>query len=331
MEDGGCIEGIKKITFSMMLMTMSKRLGGYLNKVLVLTGLTMVLSCGNDQPVKDNRDTTSRGTIHISVDESFKPIIDSQIRVFESSNADAKIITHYKAEADCIKDLLNDSIRMVVITRGLKANEEKILKDTLKFNAVQGKMAYDAIAVIVNNQAKDSIFDLADIRSMLKGTSGYKYKVVMDGLSATSTVRYALDSLLKGEAFGKNVMAATSSSGVIDYVSSNPDAIGFVGVSWIGNREDPNQLSFLQKVKIASVECTSCDRKTYVKPYQANIAMRRYPMVRGLHYILKENYKGLGSGFVNFLIYERGQLIFRRAYLWPAKMSFEIRNAGIND
>ena len=42
-------------------------------------------------------------------------------------------------------------------------------------------------------------------------------------------------------------------------------------------------------------------------------------------------YKGLGSGFVNFLIYERGQLIFRRAYLWPAKMSFEIRTAGINE
>jgi phosphate transport system substrate-binding protein len=144
-------------------------------------------------------------------------------------------------------------------------------------------------------------------------------------------VRYALDSILKGEPFGKNVMAATSSTGVIDHVAANSDALGFVGVSWIGNREDPNQLSFLQKVKIASIECTTCEQKTYVKPYQANIAMRRYPMVRGLHYILKENYKGLGSGFVNFLIYERGQLIFRRAYLWPAKMSFEVRTAGINE
>jgi phosphate transport system substrate-binding protein len=190
-------------------------------------------------------------------------------------------------------------------------------------------MAFDAIAVIVNNNAKDSIFDLEDLRGMLKGTSNYKYKVVMDGLSATSTVRYALDSLLKSRSFGKNVMAATSSPGVLDYVSANEDAIGFIGVSWIGNREDANQLSFLQKVKIASIECKTCERKTYVKPYQANIAMRRYPMVRGLHYILKENYNGLGSGFVNFLIYERGQLIFRRAYLWPAQMSFEVRTAGV--
>ncbi len=315
----------------MMLPTMFRISAAGFRKMMILLWLPFCLSCGSDQKTKDTRDTTKSGTIHISVDETFKPIIDSQIRVFESSNSDAKIITHYKAEADCIKDLLNDSIRMVIITRGLSSVEEKILRDSMRFNAIQGRMAYDAVAVIVNNQAKDSIFDMADISSMLKGTSEYKYKVVMDGLTATSTVRYARDSILKGAAFGKNVVASTSSLGVIDYVSNNTDAIGFVGVSWIGNSEDPNQLSFLQKVKIASIECTSCDRKTYVKPYQANIAMRRYPMVRGLNYILKENYKGLGSGFVNFLIYERGQLIFRRAYLWPAKMSFEVRNAGIND
>jgi phosphate transport system substrate-binding protein len=192
-------------------------------------------------------------------------------------------------------------------------------------------MAYDAIAVLVNNQAKDSIFDMADIRSMVKGTSGYKYNVVMDGLSATSTVRYAIDTLAKGEKLGANVMAAKSSQGVIDYISNNTNAIGFVGVSWIANPEDSSQTSFLKKVKIASIECTVCKPTTYVKPYQANIAMRRYPLVRGLYYVLKENFEGLGSGFVNFLIYERGQLIFRRAYLWPAKMSFEVRNAGINE
>jgi phosphate transport system substrate-binding protein len=65
-------------------------------------------------------------------------------------------------------------------------------------------------------------------------------------------------------------------------------------------------------------------------PYQANIMRKRYPLVRGLYYILKENYDGLGSGFSNFMIYEKGQLIFRRAYLGPAKMNFTIRSASTN-
>jgi phosphate transport system substrate-binding protein len=291
----------------------------------------LLLGCGNNQNVKYHEDNITSGTIHISVDETFKPIIDSQIRVFESAFGNAHIIAHYKPEAECLKDLQYDSIRMIIVTRGLTRAEEKIMKDTLQFNPVQGRMAYDAIAVLVNNQAKDSIFDMADIRSMVKGTSVYKYNVVMDGLSATSTVRYAIDSLARGEKMGANVMAAKSSQGVIDYISNNANAIGFVGVSWIANPEDSSQTSFLKKVKIASIECTVCKPTTYVKPYQANIAMRRYPLVRGLYYVLKENFQGLGSGFVNFLIYERGQLIFRRAYLWPAKMSFEVRNAGINE
>ncbi len=290
----------------------------------------LLISCGNDQSIKYVNDTTTSGTINISVDESFKPIIDSQIRVFESSYPDAKIVTHYKPEAECLKDLNNDSVRMIVVTRALTQGEEDHLMEKLKFRPIQGKMAYDAIAVIVNNAAKDSVFDMSDMRSLVKGTSGYKYKVVMDGLSATSTVRFVMDSLLKGNPFGSNIMAATTSEGVIDYIEKNKDAIGFVGVSWIGNREDGNLLSFSQKIKVASLQCTICERETYVKPYQANIALKRYPLVRGLQYILKENYKGLGSGFVNFLINERGQLIFRRAYLWPAQMTFETRNSIIN-
>jgi phosphate transport system substrate-binding protein len=151
----------------------------------------------------------------------------------------------------------------------------------------------------------------------------------MDGTNATSTVRYAIDSILKGKPLGNNVTAAQSSEGVIDYVAKNEDAIGFIGVNWIGNPEDSNQVSFLEKVRIASIECVSCGRETYVKPYQANIAERRYPMVRSLYYILRENFPGLGSGLVNFLQYERGQLIFRRAYLWPARMPFEVRQVEL--
>ncbi len=298
---------------------------------ILLVSCLVITSCGNNQPVKYPDDTINSGSIHISADESFKPIIDSQIRVFESSNPKAKIIAHYKPEADCINDLLVDSIRMVIITRALKREEESLLMDKLQFRPLQGKMAFDAVTVLVNNKAKDSIFDMKDISSLLKGTSGYKYKVVMDGLTATSTVRFLKDSLLKDQPFGKNVVAATSSEGVIDYVAANPDALGFVGVSWVGNQEDANQLSFKKNVKVASLECTICKPVAYVKPYQANIATRRYPLVRGLHYIVKENYEGLGSGFANFLIYERGQLIFRRAFLWPAKMQFEIRNAGISE
>jgi phosphate transport system substrate-binding protein len=211
---------------------------------------------------------------------------------------------------------------MVIVTRSLSKEEEKFYVDSFHLTPTEGPLAYDAIAVLVHPGVKDSIFDMSEIRDMLNGKDT-QHQPVMDGLSATSTVRYAIDSILKGQPLGKNVRAAESSMAVVDYVANNPRAVGFIGVSWVGDRNDPGDTTFSKKVNVAAVECTSCLGKTYVRPFQANIAWKRYPMVRSLYYILKENYSGVGNNFANFLQYERGQLIFRRAYLWPARMTLD--------
>lgn len=294
----------------------------------------LIVSCsGNKKKAKviPGDDTLTSGVIHISVDESFAPIIDSQIKVFMSQNPKATIVPHYKPEADCIKDLLSDSTRMVIITRGLTEDEVPFYKDTISFVPLYGKIATDAIAVVMHPKSKDSLFSVSEIRSMLNGTSGYKYQLVMDGLKATSTVRFLIDSVLRGQPLAGNVVAARSSEGVIDYVASHPEAIGFIGVSWIGNREDPAQLSFQKRVRLAALQCANCEEEIYVRPYQANMATKRYPLNRGLYYILKENFAGLGKGFVNFLTHEKGQLIFRRGYLVPDRMALQIRKANVSE
>jgi len=282
------------------------------------------------QNIRTDVDTPERGTIHISVDETFKPVIDSEIQVFEALHPQAKVIADYKPEAECFKDLMKDSTKMIIVTRGLTPQEEKYYKDKLSFSPTWSKVANDAIAVIVNKNATDSLFTMSEIRGILEGTTGDKQLAVFDGLKETSTVRYAMDSILKGKSLNpKKVFAENSSQDVINYVAEHNNVLGFVGVSWIGNPEDTTQTSFLNKVRIASIQCT-CPEQSFIKPYQANIMLKRYPMVRGLYYIIKENYDGLASGFATFMEYERGQLIFSRAYLGPAKMNFSVRQATTN-
>jgi phosphate transport system substrate-binding protein len=293
----------------------------------LLIGIFSVSGCADENAPP--METITSGSITISVDESFKPVIDSQKQVFESLYPDAHINILYKPEAECLKDLNNDSIRMVIVTRGLTRDEEKRLDAKLSYVPTYGLLAFDAIAVITNKSTKDSLFTMQDIRSMANGTSGYKYKMLLDGTSATSTVRFVVDSLLKGDSISSNIVAAKNTKALIDYVSANNDAVGLLGVSWLGNRNDPQTISFLEKVNIDAIECRDCNG-TYVKPYQANIANGRYPMVRPLYYILKENYKGVGSGFTNFLVLEKGQLIFKTAYLLPARMGFSIRPMEIS-
>ena len=278
-------------------------------------------------------DTPLNGTINISVDESFKPVIDEQIKMYEGSFPNTKINVHYKPEAECLKDLFSDSAtRLVIVTRGLNAKEERYFEDSMNYVPRWDKIATDAIAVVVNAKNNDTIFTLKRLQDQLSGRLGNKQPIVFDGLSATSTVRFAIDSILKGKSFDTSVVKAViNSKAVLNYIASDKNAIGLVGISWIGNPEDTAQVNMLKKVKMAYVKCDICCDLPYVKPNQLSILTKRYPLVRGLYYILKENYSGLGAGFVDFMQFERGQLIFKRAYLGSAKIGFAIRSVKINE
>jgi phosphate transport system substrate-binding protein len=294
--------------------------------VFTLVGLAFTGCHGGPRvPVE----TPLAGTIRISADESFKPVIDSQLKVFASSFPDAKILVDYKPEAACLRDLYSDSVRMVIVTRGLTLPEERYFNDTAKTPAYSGLLAFDAVALIVNNHSKDTVMTMEQVKELLEGTEKGTREAVMDGVSATSTVRYVLDSVLRGATLGKNVIAARSSPQVISYVAGHENAVGFIGVSWIGDQEDSLELAFQKMVKVVAIKCERYTDKPFVYPFQANIVFKKYPMVRGLYYILKENYSGVGSNFANFLQYERGQLIFKRSYLVPARMNFDVRDVEI--
>ncbi len=275
-------------------------------------------------------DSRNRGTIRVSADETFKPVIDEQVQVYESNHPGTSILVDYKPEAECLKDLFVDSVRMLIITRRASDEEKNFLSDSLRVDAKSMIIARDGISVIVHPDSPDTIFTMKDIRDILTGRFKKNLIPVFDGVKATSTVRFIIDSVLRGDSLTPNAMAARTSDAVVDYVAKNPGVIGFIGVGWIGNPEDSSQLSFLKKVRVAHLESTDV-KGSFVKAYQANIYLKRYPMVRDLVYILKEKHKGLGTGFANFMSGEIGQIIFRRAYLAPAQKKLSIRPVKLNE
>ena len=308
-----------------------KRYTGFNMAWFILFFIAWITGC-NNTPKPTFSDSPEKGTIHISVDESFKPVIEEEIKVYESSFPETKIIAHYKTEAECFRDLYQDSNnRMIIVTRGLTGKEARFYNDSLGFSPVSNQIAWDAITILVNKNSNDTLFTMNRLFKQLTGRLGKRQPIVFDGLNATSTVRFVVDSILKGAQFDTSVVKAVkNSAAVMEYVASDPEAIGLVGINWIGNPEDTAQVRLLKKVKISYVQCQLCVDSPYVKPTQAGILTKRYPLVRGLYYILKENYNGLGSGFTTFMKYERGQLIFRRAYLAPV-MDFGIRAVKINE
>lgn len=301
------------------------------NKLYILGLVGLLASCTSYEE-QENRlpDSPNRGYIHVSADETFKPIVDELVQVYESNHQGTKINVQYKTEADCLRDLLVDSIRMVLVTRRPTEEEKVLLADSLRVNVRSMVVARDGISVIVHPESPDTLFTMQDLKDILTGSYKKKLIPVFDGVKATSTVRFIVDSVLKGDSLTPLAMAARSSEGVVDFVSKNKNVVGFVGVGWIGNPEDSMQLSFLENVKVAHLESTDL-KGSYVKAYQANIYIKRYPMVRDLVYILKERHRGLATGFAHFISGEIGQIIFRRAYLAPAQKRLGIRPVKLNE
>ena len=286
-------------------------------------------SCDNQAHPKN--ETPESGTIFISVDESFKPVIQEQIKLFEYLYPNAHIIASYKSEVDCLRDFFKDSLnRLVIVGRGLNSKEEHFMMDSLGYNPACNQIATDAVAIVLNKSNNDSLFSIQNLQDQLTGKIKNNKIFVFDGRNATSTVRLIKDSILKGKEYDTSIVKATHNSNeVLQFVSTHSNAIGFLGISWIGNPEDSLQTKLLGSVKLGYVQCDVCEGRPFVKPLQQSMLTKRYPLTRGLFYISKENFSGLGSGFTSFLKYERGQLIFKRAYL-GSTMDFSTRNIQIN-
>ena len=297
--------------------------------VLFSLGSLWLAGCGSKEP-EAKLDTPFEGTLYVSCDESFRPVMDQQALVYQALHPGAKIVMHYKPEAECLKDILVDSIRMIIATRGFSEAEAGRVTDSFATQLKDLTIAHDLVTVIVHPSSPDSFFTMQEIRALLSGKHKENLIPVLDGTSATSTVRFMLDSVLRGENFGKNVVAAPSSAGVIDYVSKTPNAVGFVGFSWIGNMDDTGQAAWRRKVKTANLESTD-SANAYVSPSQIFIYTKSYPMVRDLVYIMKEKHYGIAHGFAKFLESMKGQLIFRRSYIMPVILPNYVREAELKD
>lgn len=288
--------------------------------------LTLLVSCGDDKKTPKETDTLSSGVLNISVDETYKPVMDEEIKVFLSTYPDAKINVNYKPEADVVKDYLEGKTKLIIVSRELtEAENEYCLNKKIVPSSLV--LAKDAVAVVLHKEAKDTAFSMSQLKGIISGEYQKKYTVVFDN-AGSSTLKFINDSLMKGAPLGKNLYAAKGNNEVIQYVMKNPDAIGFVGLSYVSDTIDSTAEKFSTNFKIAAIFNDSMGQ--YFQPYQADIALKHYPLVRKMTYIKNETYQGIASGFSNFLAYDKGQLILGKARLVPMRMSIVIRDAAIN-
>ncbi len=284
------------------------------------------------------QESPTRGNIKIAVDESFQPLIDTEVFTFTSLYQNATIVPEYKPEYDVVNDFMNDSVKVMVTSRKLSENQIRYLRDTLVV-ARTVTFAYDALALITNRENPDTLIRYNTIRDIFLGRIT-KWKEINPGSrlgdisvifdnNKSGNIRYFKELFEIKDALGSNFYAVNNNSEVIDFVSKDRDALGIISINWISDKDDPRSMSFVKKINVLAISQQFVNDGTFYRPYQGSIYDRSYPFVREIYLISRETFNGLGSGFIQWATAEQGQRIVLKSGLVPATMPIrlvQIRN-----
>jgi phosphate transport system substrate-binding protein len=285
--------------------------------------LLFFVSCRNER-----QNTPTDGTTFIAVDETFSPIIRNEIDVFESIYKTAGILEIECPEVEAFNLLMKDSVRMIVATRQLSKEETEFL-NSKNFFPKELKIAIDGIAFIVNPVNRDTLLTTTTIRKIMLGeiksweqvnaeSKLGPIKMIFDN-PKSSTAEFAVKTICGNHQLSLDLSALNSNLEVIDYVSKTANAIGIIGLSWIGNHKDSSCMSFLEKVKVIAVSSEEkATKKNSYQPYQACLATGQYPYSRNIYVIMSDPRIGLNTGFLSFIASDRGQRIILKSGILPA-------------
>jgi len=231
--------------------------------------------------------------------------------------------------------LLKDSVRLVVLSRQLTKTEDDQLKSK-QFVARSTKIAYDALAFIVNKDNPDSNLRFDQIKDIFSGKIS-KWSQInkiskLEGINVvfdnakSGNPRYVKEKFKITSNFPSNCFAVNSNAEVVNYIQNNKNGLGIISVNWISDTQDTISNKFLQKIIVAGISEEGDDEGMgpFLKPYQGYIADGSYPFIREVYTICREPFAGLGTGFASFVAGDQGQRIIRRSGLVPAQMPIRL-------
>ena len=295
------------------------------------------------------------GSATIFCDDGFKNILEEEIEVFEYTYPNASILPFYVSEQDAIDTLMNNGTTAIVVTRELTKEEIKYLKSKFKRIARQDPIAVDAVALIINKDNPVNSLSLEEVGKIINGeitkwsqlavNDTSDIKIVFDN-AGSSTVNYLRDKFLpEGKTISEvaNAFAQQNNAQVFDIVKNDPDALGVISVSWLGddlsaakkvpvevrntqyqNENDTVATNLTTEVKILKIsnptEENDYNLEAYA-PYQAYIYSGDYPLVRKVYFISTAAGSTVMNSFYQYVRGFVGQKIISKTGILPYKMN----------
>jgi phosphate transport system substrate-binding protein len=298
-----------------------------LSGLLICAWMIILSGCGGD--VLNQIDTPTTGKIKVGVDDSYKLMMDAELYTFQALYKYARIDTVLGSEADIIDGFMKDSLPLIIVNRKLTAEEEQYLVSR-QYIPKTTKIAYDALAFIVNKDNTDTTLFYDQIADIFNGKLA-NWKQINPKKSTKDSVKIVFDNFKSGntryfrEKFNLSKLPATcfavsDNAEVISFVEKNKNAIGVISVNWISDKADTVSHGFLDRIKVVRISSPGANDPgtSFYSPHPGYIVQGDYPFTREVFCINRQTYAGLAYGFSAFIAGEKGQLIILHCGMVPA-------------
>ncbi len=330
---------------------MNKNIFTKLRTALLLTAAVAgAVAC---TPVK--RGEYASGSATVFCDDGFRNILDEEIEVFEYSYPQSSIIPFYVSEGAAIDTLMADGTQAIIATRELTKDQIDYMKSKYKRVVRQKCVAVDAVALITNKKNPVGALSMTEVSDILNGkitrwdqlagNDTTAIKVVFDN-AESSTVSYLKEKFLpEGKKLSEtaNTFAQENNAQVFDVVKTDPDALGVISVSWLGddlsvakkvpmdqrmedyqNENDTIASQLTSEVNIIKISNPTQENDfspVAFKPYQAYIYSGEYPLVRKVYMISTASNSTVMHSFYVFMTGFVGQKIITKTGILPYQMN----------
>lgn len=250
----------------------------------------------------------NNGEMTILTDESFKSVTEALAEGYMISYPESKIKVVTKKEDLGFLDLINNKVKIAVMSKDLSPQEKKAYEEQVDLKFIPAKFAADAVVFVVpKNSEKTSI----TMEEIVKGMQSEEKNFIFDGANSSNLnfVAQKLNKLPKDLKYS----IIPGSANVIEELNKYPNKIGVVGLNTISRPYDKNAEKLRELIKVLPVVSNG---KTYSADFEGMREMK-YPFTRVLYFLTNEGNFNIANGFIRYSCTHLGQKIVQKEGLQP--------------
>ncbi len=279
-------------------------------KKVLMTGLLLILAsavmigCSSDKQEASSKPEVKYITIKGS--DTMVHLASAWAEAYMKAHSEADISVTGGGSGTGIAALLNGTTDICIASRKIKAKEETLAAEN-GIHPNEIVTSRDGIAVVVNPGNPISELTIEQIGKIYtsvytnwKQLGGPDHEIViLSRESSSGTYVFFQEHVMKKKDYSPEAMLMPSTSAIIQSVSQDAWAIGYVGLGYGVQAGD--------KVKMLHVK--NDENSPAVVPSVATVQDATYGIARPLHFYTNGEPAGLTKNFVDFVLSDAGQEI----------------------